>query len=126
MKFLVDNALSPAVTDGLRRKGLDAKYVRDRGLQSGENETIFELARVEGRVLVSADTDIGTMLALSGARTPSVVPFRRGTGCKPETQAAILLSNLPKVKEALEAGSVVVLEDARIRIRRLPIGDEES
>jgi hypothetical protein len=41
-----------------------------------------------------------------------------------EQQARVLLANLPVTEEPLRSGCVVVLEDARIRIRRLPVGGE--
>jgi hypothetical protein len=38
-------------------------------------------------------------------------------------QLDLLLANLSAVSEAAEEGSIIVFDEARIRIRRLPIGD---
>jgi predicted nuclease of predicted toxin-antitoxin system len=82
--------------------------------------------RAEQRVVVSADTDFGTLLARSGAKLPSVLLIRRLGGRRAAEQAATILANLPAVAEDLETGAVVVLTDAAIRIRRLPIGGEPA
>jgi hypothetical protein len=44
--------------------------------------------------------------------------FRRSSGRRPSDQAALLLANLPE--------TVAALEEARVRVRRLPIVEHEA
>lgn len=79
-------------------------------------------ARTDTRVIVSADTDVGQLLARANAQLPSVILFRGAE----VALAGLLLANLDRFEEDLERGAVVVIVDDRIRIRRLPMGAEDG
>lgn len=81
MRLLVDEALQDAVADRLAESGHDVTHVRLLGLAGHTDDEVMALALREDRVLVTTDTDFGTILALTGAAGPSV-PLLRGSLCR--------------------------------------------
>ena len=121
MKFLLDENQSPRIADLLVEAGHDAIHVRDFDLRTSPDEDVFAAALGAGRVIISADTDFGELLAASNAAGPSIVLLRRQAQRRAHEIAALILANLDAVAEDLQSGAVVVLDEERIRIRRLPL-----
>ncbi|MDQ3772634.1 MAG: DUF5615 family PIN-like protein [Actinomycetota bacterium] len=121
MRWLLDNNLSVQLVDLLSEAGHDVAHVRSYGMQSASDQEVLERARQEDRVLVSADTDFGRILARSGATAPSVLLLRQRTGRRPQSQALLVLANLEDLAAQLEIGCLVVLDERTVRVRRLPI-----
>lgn len=121
MRFLVDNALSPLVARKLTEAGHDTIHLRDRDFQSASDEEIVELATNEDRVVISADTDFGTILALRQATKPSFILFRGDAERRPARQAEALREYIPQLEQVLLAGAIIVISASRLRIRTLPV-----
>jgi len=121
MRFLVDQNLSPLLADELRVAGHDVAHTAELDLAMEEDSVVMQRARDEQRVLISADTDFGTLLASTGAPQPSLLLLRLRSPRPAAALAAVLLANLGAVADDLEAGAIVVLEDERVRVRRLPL-----
>ena len=120
MRFLLDECISARLAPLLIEAGHDVVHVLDLQLQGHPDIEVLSSARDDARILISSDTDFGELLVTSGATLPSLVLFRQGNR-GPEHQAAVLLANVETMSPDLEAGSIVVLTDDRIRIRKLPI-----
>jgi predicted nuclease of predicted toxin-antitoxin system len=83
--------------------------VRDYGLQKAGDEEIFERAKNEDCIIVSADTDFATLVALRAETRPFLILFQQVRNRRPEQQARVLLANLPAIEEPVQRGCVVVL-----------------
>jgi predicted nuclease of predicted toxin-antitoxin system len=121
VRLLIDNALSPVVARELAQAGHDVVHVRDRGMAKSPDTAIMQRAVQEARVLVSADTDFGAILADTSAARPSVILLRRGVPRDPVKQARLLAANLAHLEEELQQGAVATFSEGRLRVRRLPI-----
>src|SRR3989304_7527735 len=121
MRFLADMGVSQRVVNWVRNEDHDAIHVCEENLLRLPNGLIFEKAYSEKRILLTFDLDFGEIVALSGGRNVSVILFRlRNT----RTQHVIdrLKNVLIDAGHALEQGAIVVVEETRHRIRRLPLG----
>jgi predicted nuclease of predicted toxin-antitoxin system len=90
-------------------------------MHAAADEAVFERGALESRVVVSADTDVGTLLALREATAPSVILFRATSLRRADHQVALILRALPSIDAALRRGAIVVLEHHRLRLRELPL-----
>lgn len=125
MRFLVDNALSQKLAEGLRKAGHDAVHLREIGRQNAPDIEVLTRALDEDRIIISSDMDFGDLIATRELIRPSVILFRR-IERKTESRLALLMKNLATIGVDLERGSIVILESSRMRIRRLPIGKKDS
>lgn len=120
MKFIIDNALSPKISDGLKQVGYDSVHVREIGMEKATDKDIIKYAFENDRIIVSADTDFGTLLVLHDLAKPSFILFRK-TNKKSLFLLNELLANLEQIQASLIMGAIIVFEDERIRVRYLPI-----
>ncbi|MBN1119549.1 MAG: DUF5615 family PIN-like protein [Anaerolineae bacterium] len=123
MKFLADMGISNLTVGWLRDQGYDALHAREAAMQRTPDEDLLEKARSEGRVLLTLDLDFGYLMAVSGARLPSVVIFRLGNKTA-EYVTARLKDVLACCTDRLQEGAIISVEEVAIRIRQLPVEKE--
>ena len=121
MKLLLDANLSPEVGRRLKEAGHDAIHVADIGLLTAADPEILRTAAKEERILLTADSDFGALLALGSLASPSVLLLRSADHLRPSEQAELIQANLPQIAEDLKKGAIVSLTRDRLRIRELPI-----
>lgn len=104
----------------LNRHGHEATHLRDENLIRLPDGDILEKAKREGRVVLTFDLDFGDLLAAGVQTLPSVIIFRLRNQT-PTVVTPKLLEVLSACRDELASGAVVIVEDARFRLRRLPI-----
>jgi predicted nuclease of predicted toxin-antitoxin system len=115
--------VSAQVVEWLLDKGHEVAHLRDEGLHRLPNGEIFRKASEEDRIVLTFDLDFGEIAALTTGSLASVITFRLRNPCVDmviRRLDAVLAASAPQ----LEAGAIVSVEDARHRVRRMPIGRE--
>lgn len=120
MKFLLDMNLPRSLGKRLEEAGHECRHVGDLGLSQAKDMDIMAEAKENQEVILTHDLDFGHLLAFSGDMVPSVIIFRL-RDCHPVQLFARLSAVLPAIDEPLREGAITILEDAAVRIRRLPI-----
>lgn len=120
MRFLCDMGVSRKVSRWLNQQGHESSHLGEEGLTRLPNGQIFAKAIAENRVVLTFDLDFGEIASMAGDCVASVVVFRLQNGRAQHVIDRLAVA-LEKATEALDNGAIVTVEEARIRIRQLPI-----
>lgn len=114
MRFLADENVARPIVEGLRSAGLDVESIVETRAGASDSQVV-EVARQEGRVLVTEDRDFGEMIVRQKLDLPGVILMELARLSNAAAAA--------RVREIVEAhidkleGNFVVVEPARIRLR---------
>ncbi len=120
MKLLADLHISPRTVEFLRTLGHDAARISEIIAPDAGDQAVVTEADRQHRVILTQDLDFSSIIALGGRKRPSIISLRLSSS-RVEHVNAVLEKVLRTVESELVAGAVVTVEDARIRLRRLPI-----
>ena len=99
---------------------LYSKHLVDEGLQKASDNDILKKGKNEERIILTFDLDFGDLLAAGGDSVPSTIIFRLRNQT-PEPVGKKLLNVLKDRKKDLEKGAIIIVEESRYRLRRLPL-----
>lgn len=118
MRFVIDMNLSPGWTGYLEGLGHDAVHWSGVGQANATDDVILDWARENDRIVLTGDLDFGTMLAMSGAKKPSVVQLRTDATL-PAHVGPLVSQAIDRAEADLLAGAILTIEAGRLRIRTI-------
>jgi predicted nuclease of predicted toxin-antitoxin system len=125
VKILVDMNLSPEWLKVLERAGWPSQHWSLVGSPTAADTDLFNWAREHGWVLLTQDLDFAELLFHTQGGAPSVVLLRLRNELDSAQQARVC-TLLQTAATALEAGALLVIDERRARLRRLPITKGEA
>ena len=120
MRFLADAGISSKTVDFLKQLGHQATHVRTLGLQRAPDAEIIQRAHADESIVVTFDLDFGDLLALGVLDKPSAMIFRLADE-RADSVNQRLAQVLTERRVELESGALILVEDTRYRVRKLPI-----
>jgi predicted nuclease of predicted toxin-antitoxin system len=120
MRWLLNMNMPRSLKQLLESVGHQCRHTGEIGLERASDWVVLEEAAKEGEVILTHDLDCGRLLTFSGASKPSVVIVRLSRPT-PRNIFERLMAVWAMIERPLMDGAAVVLEDATVRIRRLPV-----
>jgi len=120
VKLILDMNLSPEWVPLLRSVGFDATHWSTIGASNALDTEIMQWARDNQSVVFTHDLDFGIILAHTKANGPSVIQVRT-QDVSPKHMGNIIITVLNTYSDIITAGALVTVDEARSRIRILPI-----
>jgi predicted nuclease of predicted toxin-antitoxin system len=121
MRFLADAGISPKTVEFLKQLGHEAIHVRTLGLQRAPDRELVQRARADDSVVVTFDLDFGDILALGVLDKPSAIICRLADERADSVNQRLSAVLTERIGD-LESGALILVEDTRYRVRKLPIG----
>lgn len=116
-RFLANENIARASVELLRKNGLDVLWVSEWG-PSTTDELVLEIARREGRVVITYDSDYGEMIFSRQLPRPLGIVFLRLRSRNETDPAKIVLSYLDEDPDIFENRFSVITENG-IRYKKL-------
>lgn len=120
VRILADIHISPRTVRFLNELGHDVMPMTSvLAPTAGDDEIVSEAIELQ-RVVLTQDLDFSEIVALSGRTEPSVVQLRLSDS-KVENVNRRLELVLPMLEDDVSDGVIATIEDARVKIRSLPL-----
>lgn len=119
LSVVLDENIPPAVADYLRRKRPDwtVRHVRDIGLRGASDQAVFDWAQKNKSIVITFDEDFADARMFPAGTHAGVIRLRVWPTTVEAAEAGLdrLLST---TEDSILAGSLIVIDRARVRIRR--------
>lgn len=120
MKLLIDMNLSPLWIEVFEQYGWEALHWSTVGDPRAPDPIIMDWARANEYVVFTHDLDFGSLLAVTHAEGPSVIQVRTQDVTVSHLEG-LVVDLLRQHATLLEAGALIVVDEARARVRILPL-----
>ena len=119
MKFLIDRCAGQRLAAWPNEQGHDTKTTWAEGQSDPGDLALLRMAADEGRILVTIDSDFGTLVYLLGAAHAGII---RLPDVPASMRIAVMADLLERHGQDLP-GAIVTVRGGRIRISRSPQAD---
>lgn len=120
MNILIDMNISPDWCEILTKQGFPTVHWHTIGLSDAPDSELIQWAREHNYVIFTHDLDFGTVLALTQAKSPSVIQVRT-QDVTPAHLQPLVIDALRQFEESLEQGAIIIIDEKKVRARVLPL-----
>jgi len=115
VRLLADENLDPTIIEALRDAGHEVRAIRETNPRASD-ETVIEIARSEGRLVLTEDKDFGELVYNRAWPSPGVLLVRRFPSPSRAKPHAVVEAVSRLREEAVE--KFIVVEPGHVRIGR--------
>jgi len=117
LRILADENISPKVVALLRDRKLDVLDTKEELWHGWEDDQLLDVAYRQRRFVLTHDSDFGTLAIHEGRQCFGII-YLRLRNARPDNVIAVW-EKLLRLDREFSEGALIVVEEARVRVRYL-------
>jgi predicted nuclease of predicted toxin-antitoxin system len=119
LKFLIDENMPRSTTEALKKIGYESMDVRDCKLSGKSDEEVFNFARKEKAVIVTADRGFGNILRFPLGSHNGIIIANFPNEMSTTLMNSHLVRQIQSLSEEQISGSLVIIDSNKVRTRKV-------